>query len=108
MQCQPCRRRCENYIAHQKYKKDYSTLNASERSKIDLSIKNFAEATLFLMTAGGKAAFVRQELNNDYVRGNNNYPIDITSARAYIVNYSSRSRSKINTIKTTRPKKGCS
>ena len=54
-----------NYIARKKYKQDYSTLNTSEWSKIELSIKNFAEATLFLMMAGGNAALVRQELDND-------------------------------------------
>ena len=52
-------------------------------------MKNYVEATLFLMTAGGNAALVRKELNNDYVRGNDNYPSDTTSARAYIVNYNS-------------------
>ena len=50
---------------------------------------NFAETTLFLMTAGGNASLVRKELNNDYIRGNNNYHMDVTSARAYIVNYKS-------------------
>ena len=78
-----------NYVAHQKYNKDYSTLTASERSKIDLSIKNVAEATLFLMCAGGNALLVRQQLSNDYIRGTDKYPTDITSARAFIVNYSS-------------------
>ena len=75
-----------NYVAHQKYNKDYSTLTASERSKIDLSIKNVAEATLFLMCAGGNALLVRQQLSNDYIRGTDKYPTDITSVRAFIVN----------------------
>ena len=79
----------KNYISQQEHKQEYSTLTTEQRAKLKLTIKNYAEATLFLMTAGGNASLVRKELNNDYVRGNDNYPMDITSARAYIVNYKS-------------------
>ena len=40
------------------------------------------------MMADGHASHVKNELNNDCVKGNDNYPSDVTSARAYIVNYS--------------------
>ena len=44
---------------------------------------------LFLMTAGGNVSLVQEELNNDFVRGNDNHPTDITSAWANVVNYKS-------------------
>ena len=79
----------KNYISNKEYKQEYSsTLTADQWSKIELGMKNYVEATLFLMTAGGNASLVRKELHNDYVRGNDNYPTDVTLARAYIVNYS--------------------
>ena len=79
----------KDYISNKEYKQEYHTLTAIQQSNIELTMKNYMEATLFLMTAGGNATLVRKELNNEYIRGNDNYPSDITSARAYIVNYDS-------------------
>ena len=39
------------------------------------------------MVASGVAAHVRQELNNDFVKGNDYYPRDITATRAYLANF---------------------
>ena len=70
-----------NYVANKKYgSRDYSALTGAERKSIEQSIKGAAEATLFLMCAGGNAALVRQELRNGYTRGTDKYPTDITSA----------------------------
>ena len=79
----------KNHISQKENKKKYSTMSNEQRAKIKLTIKNFAEAPLFLMTAGGNTYFVKKELNNDYARGNDNYPMDVISARACIVNYKS-------------------
>ena len=77
----------KNYISQKEHKEEYGKLTPGEKSKLTLTINNFAEAMMFLMTAGGNTSLVRKALNNDYVRGNDNYPTDITSTRAYIVSY---------------------
>jgi hypothetical protein len=76
-----------NYVSMQRENKTHDKLTTVEKTKYEPIIQNLAEAILFLMLAGGNAVHVRTELNNDYVRGNDNYPTDLTEARAYIVNY---------------------
>ena len=76
-----------DYVSMQKENKTHDKLTSVEKTKYKPIIQNLAEATLFLMLASGNAVHVRTELNNDYVRGNDNYPTDVTEARAYIVNY---------------------
>lgn len=78
----------KNCMLNKWHKQEYDTLTPDQRSKIQPGLKNYVESTLFLMMASGNAYHVRKEHNNDYVRGNDNFPMDITSTRAYIVNYS--------------------
>ena len=78
----------KNHLSNKWYQLEYDGLTDDQRSKIQPGLKAYVESTLFLMTAGGHAAHVKNELNNVYVQGNENYPSDITSARAFIVNYS--------------------
>ena len=76
-----------DFVSMQKEQTTYDKLSVALQTQYTPVIQNLAEATLFLMLAGGNAVHVRTELNNDYVRGNDNYPTDLTEARAYIVNY---------------------
>ena len=83
-----------NFISEKEHKKKYDQLLRTQKDKLDPIITAFAEATLFLMVAGGVAAQVRRDLNNDFVKGHDNYPRDVTSARAYISNYKSTNDKK--------------
>ena len=78
----------KNHLSNKWYQLEYDGLTDDQRSKIQPGLKAYVESTLFLMTAGGHAFHIRKELNNDYIRGNDNLPMDVTSARACVVNYS--------------------
>ena len=85
-----------NFVSKKEHNMTYAKLTPSQQSTIDPTVLDMAEATLFLMLANGDAVHVRKELNNNYVRGIDSYPTDLTAARSYIVNYKGANRAPDN------------
>ena len=77
-----------NYVANNVENQNYSKCTDAVQKRLDPAIDSLANATLFLMLAGGtNADSVRRELANEFIKGHDNYPTDMTAVRKYIVNY---------------------
>ena len=77
-----------NYVAKKEEDKKYRKYTAVVQKTLDALIESLASATLFLMLAGGpKADTIRKDLANEFVKGHDNYPTDMTSVRKCIASY---------------------
>ena len=77
-----------NYVANKQEKMNYSKCSPAQQLALGPAIKNLSQATLFLMLAGGpQADAIRKELANEFVKGHDNYPSNMTAVRKYIASY---------------------
>jgi len=73
--------------AYNEDSKDYIGLTSSEQPALDPKLEIVGKSTLCLMWPDNNVVFVRNELNNNFISENDNYPSDTTATIVYILNY---------------------